>query len=493
MSAHSNLDWDYQRIASNVKRWSFESKMLMASMESAKLVDLRSRNPNILREMALPDEIETFVMLAIKQGEWQHGTMTLKEMRRVITGIRAFEHPKLVYRTGKDFSKWIIMEIAATQFPYQTNQFFVLNRYLEYFTYVDDNIDMRKVFKDKFLVNYEDIAFPVLLLWLSLIPQFDLQYTHERLQKLYVTYETSFDLLTLSRDEYIKELDDITTDVADYRYCLRPSYSWPFVTYNGVRYLPLPHLLVRSVTVSLMHRLTLVDNDIRERIGKYVLEPYLFKLISSSEEFDEVLPEQVYWLGKKEQRTLDVMARVGSDILCFDSKSLTPRIDIRIFSEEAYEKTKQKEVKAIIQAYLHIHDKFGSEYSYLSVPVEADRLNIIALIIVSDNPYAPLEELYEKAAHELKIPIPSPEYDWLRGHVGIVELDLLEVQLFLRESIMDTVKQNMKSGRYSDSWFMEGKGRQGEIFPANLRAALSEYIKKIDERILPVKLQGRTS
>lgn len=215
-----------------------------------------------------------------------------------------------------------------------------------------------------------------------------MQYPQERLQKLYSAYVNSFDLLTLSREEYVRELDEITTDIVDYKYCLRPSYSWPFIMYNGVRYLPLPHLLIKSVTVSLMHRLTLADNDLRERIGKYVLEPYLFKLISSSDEFDEVVPEQVYWLGKKEQRTLDVMTRVGSDILCFDSKSLTPRIDIRIFSEEAYEKTKQKEVKAITQAYLHIHDKFGSEYCYLSVPVEADRSNIFALIIVSENPYA---------------------------------------------------------------------------------------------------------
>lgn len=489
MSEHFYLEWDYQRIASNVKRWSFESKMLMAYSESAKLADLRSRNPDILREMALPDEIENFVMLAIKQGEWQQGTMTPRDMGRVINGIRAFEHPQLAKRRGKDFSKWLIMEIAATQFPHQTNEYFVLNRYLNYFTYVDDKIDMRKVFKDKFLVDYQDVAFPVLLIWLALVPQLEMQYPQERLQKLYSAYVNSFDLLTLSREEYVRELDEITTDIVDYKYCLRPSYSWPFIMYNGVRYLPLPHLLIKSVTVSLMHRLTLADNDLRERIGKYVLEPYLFKLISSSDEFDEVVPEQVYWLGKKEQRTLDVMTRVGSDILCFDSKSLTPRIDIRIFSEEAYEKTKQKEVKAITQAYLHIHDKFGSEYCYLSVPVEADRSNIFALIIVSENPYAPLEELYEKAAQELKIPKPSPEYDWLRGHVGIVELDLLEVQLALRENIMDTVKQNLRSGRYSDNWFVEGKGKPGDRFPANLRAALSEYIKCIDESLLPVKLQ----
>lgn len=462
-------------------------------MESAKLVDLRSRDPDILRKMALPDEIETFVMLAIKQGEWQQGTMTMRDMGRIITGIRAFEHPQLVDRKGKDFSKWLIMEIAATQFPYQTNQFFVFNRYLEYFTYVDENIDMRKVFKNKFLVDYEDVAFPVLLIWLSLIPQFKMQYPQKRLQNLYFAYDTSFNLLTLSRDDYIKELDEITTDIADYKYCLRPSYSWPFITYNGVLYLPLPHLLIKSVTVSLMHRLTLADNDLRERIGKYVLEPYLFKLIRSSDEFDEVLTEQVYRVGKKEQRTLDVMTTVGGDILCFDSKSLTPKIDIRIFSQEAYEKTKQKVVKAITQVYLHIHDKFGSEYSYLSVPVNADRSNIFALVIVTDNPYAPLDELYEEAAHKLKISIPSLEYDWLRGHVGIVELDLLEVQLFLRENIMDTVKQNMKSGRYSDNWFMEGKEKPGDRFPADLIEALGKYIEKTDESLLPVMIHERTS
>ena len=490
MSERSNPDWDYRKITSNVKRWSFESKMLMAYTESAKLADLRSRNPNVLREMALPDEIETFVMLAVKQGEWQQGTMTPKDMGKVITGIRAFEHPKLASREGKDFSKWLIMAIAATQFPNQTNPLFQLNRYLEYYTYVDDNIDMRKVFKDKFLVDYEDIAFPVLFIWLSLIPQTKMQYPQERLQKLYSAYETSFDLLTLSRDEYVKELDEITTDIADYRYCLRPSYSWPFIIYNDVRYLPLPHLLMKSVTVSLMHRLTLGDNNLREQIGKFVLEHYLFKLISGSDEFDEVLPEQEYWVGKKKQRTLDVMTAIGDEILCFDSKSLTPNIGIRIFSEDAYERTKQMEVRAITQAYHHIHDKFGSEYSYLSVPVKDDRSNIFALVIVSDNPYAPLEELYEGAAHELKIPIPSPEYDWLQGHVGIVELDMLEVQLYLRKNIMDAVKQNMRSGRYSDNWFLQGKGKYANVIPDNLQVSLSKYIEKVDESLRPVMCQG---
>lgn len=472
-------EWDYSQLITKVKRWNFKSKMRLIFEGSKKLVSTEAQNPSILRMMALPEELEVLTMLSIKENEWQIKDMTDRDYERAITAIRSFCHPTLFSQQGEGFAKWFMMLASANQFDFQANPVYRISRYISYFNYADEHIDMNSEVKHKFGLSYNEIAAPIVTLWFSFYNN-NHALDVRQINRLYDKYRESFDLLTLTRDEYINELNEFASNEEDYIYCLRPSYSYPFISYDGVRYLPTPHLLIRSVTVSLMHRLTFGNDRLREQIGKYVLEPYLYQLISKSDECDEVLREQEYLPG---QKTLDIMTVVEGNIVCFDSKSCTPQVGIRVFSQEAYQRTKTKIVKSFIQAYKHIRYKFGNEYTYLSIPVLDDRSNIYAVVVLAENPFCPLDEIHEAAADELHISKETEEYDWLRGHVGIVDLDALEVQILQRNNLMGAITSNIRSGRYSDHWFLQGVQTRDNSMTLNMRKDVRNLIKPVLDNI----------
>ena len=351
---------------------------------------------------------------------------------------------------------------SATQFDVQADPLFRMSRYYEYFTFRSPDLDMNDIFKNKFGLEYITIAAPIFFLWFSLHEEYSRFLKDEKVSQIIETNKAALKLLTLTREQYVKELDEITVDIHDYAYCLRPSYTWPFVEYDGKVYNPTPHLLLRAVSTSLMYRLTDGRNDLRERIGRQVLEPYLFKVVAESGAFSEIIPEQEYKPG---QKTLDIMASVGNDIICFDSKSFSPSIGIRIFSEEAVANARERIAKSVVQVYRHIHERFGRDYAYLSVKVQEDQSNIFGIVVLVENPYLDLEEIYEAAAIALKLSSPSPEYDWLRGHIGIVDIDTLEEQLFKRENLQEAIRKNLDTGRYSDNWFASGERKKGSCYP----------------------------
>lgn len=296
------------------------------------------------------------------------------------------------------------------------------------------------------------------------------------------TYSNVFELFSLSREEYIRELNSIANNPEDYKFCLRPSYKYPFVENNGRLYLPLPHLLIRSVTISLMHRLTENNDKLRSYIGLYVLEHYLLQIIKESGEFDEVIGEQEYIVNHKQtRRTIDVMTRIDTDIICFDSKSLTPTIDLRVFSSDAYETTLDKISKAMTQMYKHIHDKYGNEYEFLSVPVEADKSNIYGIVVVGENPYLRNDDIYKNIAEKNNIDTSSRDYYWLKTHVGIVGIDVLETQLLNRSGFVEAMKHNEKSNM-ANHWFLTS-GQVGEKGDNQSKEMISQIVAPIIEQL----------
>lgn len=451
-------EWNYDTVCNNVRRYSFSDKMKLAHFHSRKLIDRLT--PEEIVKCALPHEIESFVMIAIKKGEWRDNKFTEREFEKCITGIRNYHHPCLF--SSSEFADWFFMLSTATQFDFQTNPIYRLSRFIEYFTYRDNDIDMEVIFHKKFGVDYLTFISPIVYIWFKMIKESQEELSLYELSRLKILYDKTFSLLTLSRDQYIQKLDDISTDEHDYIYCLRPSYSWPFIEENGVIYNPTPHLILRASTSSLMYRLTEENDELRNKIGKNVLESYLYKIIFESGVFSEVMAEQEYGDGK---RTLDVMASIGEDIVCFDSKSFSPKINIRTFSQAGVENAVDRLAKCVFQVYSHIHGKFGVEYDYLNVKAKSDKTNIFGIVVISDNPYIHAEKIYYEAARQLNIDIKSDEYKWMCGHIGIVDINFLEEQLFSRDNFQEALHSNEKSGQFNDHWFASGEKKKSSIFP----------------------------
>lgn len=449
---------DYLRLPTILKRYKFEDKLHQAEVYSRKLMnpDVQG-NPSKVREQLLPWELECFVSLAIKAAEWKYDDLDKSSFIQIMNGIRAAYHPALQKKAGSEqFVRWFMMVTSATQFDYSESYWHKLYRYTYYFSYVSEKINMPEEFQKKFGIDFQSVIRFSLALWMMYITEVkDVSIGKKELMS---KYPQVVSLFTMSRDSFIAELDSLASDPMDYVYCLRPSYSFPFVKYKEDTYLPLPHLLIRASTSSLMFRLTDGNDELRKVVGNEVLESYLFHLISTCPEFEHIEKEIVYTKGKlQNQRSADVMTNIGDQIICFDSKSFAPKVALRIFSEEAYSAELIRLGKAVKQMYEQIHNKFGVEYTPFDVSVNENRSNIWGIVVVLENPFIPLDDIYAEAARQLKMNLNAAEYEWLKGHVGIVALSAIEYQIFSSEDILSVVKQNASTKCYNDYWFSNMK------------------------------------
>lgn len=449
---------DYLRLPTILKRYKFEDKLHQAEVYSRKLMnpDVQG-NPSKVREQLLPWELECFVSLAIKAVEWKYDDLDKSSFIQIMNGIRAAYHPALQKKAGSEqFVRWFMMVTSATQFDYSESYWHKLYRYTYYFSYVSEKINMPEEFQKKFGIDFQSVISFSLALWMMYITEVkDVSLGKKELMS---KYPQVVSLFTMSRDSFIAELDSLASDPMDYVYCLRPSYSFPFVKYKEDTYLPLPHLLIRASTSSLMFRLTDGNDELRKIVGNEVLESYLFHLISTCPEFEHIEKEIVYTKGKlQNQRSADVMTNIGDQIICFDSKSFAPKVALRIFSEEAYSAELIRLGKAVKQMYEQIHNKFGVEYTPFDVSVNENRSNIWGIVVVLENPFIPLDDIYAEAARQLKMNLNAAEYEWLKGHVGIVALSAIEYQIFSSEDILSVVKQNASTKCYNDYWFSNMK------------------------------------
>ena len=301
------------------------------------------------------------------------------------------------------------------------------------------NVDSE--FQDKFDRGFDDYAAIIITIQVLLV-QRNLNGYYGLLRELRHKSPWFFKNLMLTRENYKVELSQFARDKTDYRYCLRPSYSYPFIEYKGELFLPTPHLLIQSITTAMMNRLTFDNLDLREKIGKNSCEGYLLKIVKDSGLFDEVKAEYEYVKG---QKTLDIMTRKGSVALLIDSKLFSPKVSIRNYNEESYEKDVERVAKALKQAYIHAHDKFQRDY----YPFDSDVKDVFALVVVYQEGYIDLEVLYQRVAQKLLIAESSEDYSWLWKHIGFTDIATLGRFLLTKTDVIAELFHHEKA---SDKW-----------------------------------------
>ena len=347
---------NYNEIYKPMSRTSFASKMMHAFYASISTMSNDGQvGPDILRTIFLPDEIETFVLFSITANEYSNKDMTEKQFVDTMSAIRSFQPPEFYEKLKTDHGKWILATIGAVQFESQEYAVFRLYRHHFLFSYVNENVNVDKEFKSKFVRCFDEYAIIAYTLHI-LLAQKEIEVFKEYCKRICSIAPWFIDNLKLNRDQYREELSQFATCEKDYKYCLRPSYSYPFIEYQDEYFLPTPHLLIQSITTAMMNRLTFGYDALRERIGKNACEDYLMRIVSRSGLFDEVQQEYTYAEGK---RTLDVLARRKDVALLFDSKLFSPKVGLRTYDEEAYAKDIKRIVKEMKQAYLHGRCKFG--------------------------------------------------------------------------------------------------------------------------------------
>ena len=453
----------YDEIYKPLSRTSFGSKMAYSFKASIETMSSNGQvDTDTLMKCFLPDEIETFVLNSIVAKEYRESAMTEKQFIKVMNAIRNYQPPDYYARLKTDGLRWVLPTIGAVQFESQQYSIFRLYRHHCLFTFSNDNINVDKAFKEKFENSFDDYA-AIVFSFQMILANKQLSVFKNYWEKICLKASWFINHLKMTRVEYKTELSQFAQSNADYKYCLRPSYSYPFIEFQDKIYLPTPHLLIQSITTAMMNRLTYGNTKLREQIGKNACENYLLTIMKDSGLFDEVVPEYEYTKG---QKTLDIMARKGNTALLIDSKLFSPKVALRTYDDEAYKKDVSRIIKDIKQAYTQAREKFGSDYNPFSQEIK----DTYAIVVAYQEGYLDLKDIYLKAAQDLSITENSTEFEWLWHHIGFTDVATFERYMLTKTDVLSTIPEREY---ISDKWLM---GRNGSDLTDQIRTYQEKLI-----------------
>lgn len=475
---------DYNEIPRVLKRYSFEEKMRVLNTYSRQLLNVEGNaNADNFNNRPYPWELETILLFSLKAtpeyANQDFKNRNINKFIEIVNTIRNFQHPSLskACRTD-DFANYVLTTLGLCQFDIQEHLPYKYYRYKYFFEFNNESLNMKKIFEEKFGVSYYEFIKLSTLLNI-LYSSFD-ELSGELLSNIVLKYFPKVCMqLAISLEEHNKMLDCITKDQNDYLYCLRPSYKYPFILKDSIAYIPLPHLFGRSVTTSLLYRITENDNQLRTMFGKEVLESYIYKLLCNSLVYDEIIKEQEYLENHKNKvRTLDVMMRVKNKFLLLDCKSTVPKIGLRIFDKKSYESMIDILTDSIVQVYKHISKKVFIDYDFFDYKDNVNMDNVYGAVVVLEDSYIRRDLLYKKAAEKLFISVDTIEYDWFVNHVKLVDLYNVERISMLGISLIDIFE---KQENYSDYPLVNIKLDNSKIINKEYLKFKDEWLDSMDK------------
>lgn len=444
----------YIELPFKLRRYSFESKMSICFEYSKKIMSPYGLVDNeILKNLPLPWDLEIFALLSVisnkeytSSNSWGYQDRKFLEIINIIKDI---ELPNMY--EGNLVSNFAITS-GQTQFKIQENVMIKLYRYNYIFGFVNNVLDMPEIIKSKFGINYNT------MLEFALLNQF-MYSTLDSLKSLLKFSNKEFceclKCISLERDLFIKKQSIISENILEYKYCLRVLQSFPVIIDNSKYYCPTPHLLLDACTSSLIFRLTDGNQDLRSKIGKEILEKYIYKLFFDTKIYSEVIDEKPYnGKGKGNELTPDVMIRYNDYFLLVESKFITPSIKSRLLDNEVIHKTLNRISEAVKQIYRHVTKEFGHKYNFFNSEIYVDSNNIFGIVIIFDDTYILREKIYKDVAFQLNISIDSYEFKFLCNHIKIMTLYNLESLLLFNQNIVNILIHQIENSNKVNDLFI---------------------------------------
>ncbi len=142
-------------------------------------------------------------------------------------------------------------------------------------------------------------------------------------------------------------------------------------------------------------------------------------------------------------------------IIFFDSKMYTPRRNLRIFDQHAFDLEINRLATNCQQVYEHIRYRFPMQYNPFHLQTEINPDDIYGLVVLREDPRIQIDYIYKKTATLLEIPFDSPEYKWLCRHVGIISLSDVEKYCFTHSNLPDHIYGGQSREYLTDFWLTE--------------------------------------
>lgn len=439
-----------------LREYTFDSKMLFAQTVSSRITGIDGISIESITKytnMIAPYEVETFTLFSIVYDDASaNKEMNLEAFSRFITGIRNYWSPKFDLYTSKELlATDLFMLMALQQFAVQGSILLKLFRYNYFFTYINDEIDMSKVFVEKFEVEYKEYAVFAYILFEYTSLEFQNRFGREFCVKLVeqaLQNKIVQKQLTITKNNYVKELSDFYRGkIEDYFYGIKLQYLYPLIEGENATYIPSPYLVVNAVTESLLNRLTEGNDALRSLIGKEVIESYLFtiygKLSSVSWKSREISYKNGQCLSP------DVLVSDSGYFIFFDTKSKTPSLKLRQLDKKLIEKDIDIYSDNIVQLYQRILDYLNGDFA-LDRRYSKDEMFAVSVIL--EDSYINRFPIYMQAFEKLKnmgYSLDDKEKEFIHSRIKIMSLRQIEDYVLRNQSIITIL---CKQAENPDMW-----------------------------------------
>lgn len=489
----------YERLPILLKRFSFAEKMRIACIYSSYAItfDTKTRQ-TAQRRTVLPWCLETFVMLAMEAIEYHDGNFQNRNEAKFIKMCNAIWNATSII-TEKSCGRFSSVDLflpmtALTQFQCQELSAIKQYRYWRIFNDNSAPVYLKDLFEEKMGTDYEDfLLFGGLLQVLFLAQVQNKQISISQKAFCYLIdnrFSLATEKLMITREGYITIQKSFTNNASDpykYVFSLCPSIQYPLVEYNNSIYFPLPHMLMQSVTSSLLYRITEGNNELRTAVGKHIWEQYLFDIIKDTDLYDEVYAEQPYRHLGSNANSPDVLAKQGSTVLFMDSKSTVPSLGLRIFDAASHEKNIAIVSDYMVKLYKQIQ-RF-SEYNPFSGDVSSDMEDYWGVVVVLEDSYIRRQYYYESAQNILGLDDNSSSWKWFLTHIKVVSLYEVERLCLIGKSIIDACKEVFRDDPYAFAFL----GYPQDNSPCSNKSFLdfrAKYNQKIDAILAEMNSAG---
>jgi hypothetical protein len=461
----------YSDISTILSKFTFESKMRVCQYHTTKFME--AYGLELKRDLSIPYpwEIEQFALFSVMFQEEKRiiefSPKYLPTFYEIISCLRNYKSKTWKTIDKQLFTQTFMRLAGQTQFEYQKDFRLKLYRYDFFFSFINEKVNMKKEFIKMFEAEYKEyrqFAFLFYEFFVQKAKQLNINY-NPIIIYLRRKYHHIVQNLTKEREEYIEEQNKLIGENPDgFHYGFKLFFQYPFISYQGNLYIPMPYLVINAVTDSLYFRMTANNDSLRTLIGKEVLEKYLLKLFNDTCIYDEIEPEMKYYKSKIEKLSPDVMIREGSLCAFIDSKSTVPSLKSREIDIESINKDLQISATNIVKMYKQIEAFIDGEFYPFRQHRDFSKADMFGIVVMLEDHYIRKSLILDRAREMLGLSEDSDAYRYLCSNIRIIGLYEVEKLAYRRENIFSAL---ISSRDNPNKWFdiilnmPEKNGRRG--------------------------------
>lgn len=469
-----------------LRNYTFNSKMLMSQYISSRIMN--GSEVDIERaciENVMPWELEIFTAFSvIYNDEGAENKLDFATFEYLILYIRTYwDKAWTELEALGDYPEAFMIRSAIQQFPVQGVYLQKLFRYSYFFNFQNSNLDMKGEFYKKFSTDYSTFDLSAFAIFLAFSNNEGVRNTSvEREVLLSKVFQSKIlmDALCIDQAGYIEEVQKLYNgSLLKMYYGLKAQYWWPLISGKKYIYVPCPFLIINAVTDSMLNRLTFNNKQLRELIGKELIEQYLYDLYAQINGVNWISREIEYRGSNGNERTSDVLVAEGSYCTFYDTKEMVPNLKVRELNQNELEKDIEIYATAISKIYHQIRNYLSGMYE---LNTQYDLQNLFGVVVVLDDIALSRSKMYGKAfeVYSKKYGcLSDDEEKYIHSHIKVISLRQIETMLLGNSSFLPClIAQATNESHWDDLWYSCSTENNG------LLPTYKNYVDDIKNRLV---------